>query len=306
MSRAHPLLGVDAAVVPRTGCSIRCGRTCRSVTPPSSGRQTRAWAAGPGGGAKRPRARTGRTGRLRLLVKDLEDPRRAEPPKDGLGEREMLEAWLEFHRTTLLLKCEGADDHARKARPVATSRLSLHGLVRRMAEVGAPGSGGPAAGARRALPLVRPRHRRQRDGPPGRRRAEAGLAAWQAECQASRKAAAARSLSGTGLTRIGEPCSLQWIYVHMIEEYARHNGHADLIRELTDRAVGWQAQQQPAGACPSATSPAGHGPGKRRPRVPRTRLPGQRSCRRTAWRCRASASSRGARPRAATSTATPR
>jgi hypothetical protein len=69
------------------------------------------------------------------MVKDLEDPRRAEPPKDGLGEREMLEAWLEFHRTTLLLRCEGADDHARKARPVATSRLSLHGLVRRMAEV---------------------------------------------------------------------------------------------------------------------------------------------------------------------------
>ena len=41
-----------------------------------------------------------------------------------------------------------------------------------------------------------------------------------------RKAAAARSLSDTGLTRIGEPCSLQWIYVHMIEEYARHNRHA--------------------------------------------------------------------------------
>src|SRR6266516_4627626 len=120
---------------PRTGCSIRCGRTCPSVTPPSSGRQTRAWAAGPGGGARRPRARTGRTGRLRLRVKDLEYPRRAEPPKDGLSEREMLEALLEFRRTTLLLKCEGADDHARKARPVATSRLSLHGLVRHMAEV---------------------------------------------------------------------------------------------------------------------------------------------------------------------------
>jgi hypothetical protein len=69
------------------------------------------------------------------MVKDLEDPRRAEPPKDGLGEREMLEALLELHRTTLLLKCEGADDHARKARPVAASRLSPHGLVRHMAEV---------------------------------------------------------------------------------------------------------------------------------------------------------------------------
>ena len=190
---------------------------------------------------------------------------------------------------------------------MATSRLSLHGLVRHMAEVerswfrrvlqrepGAPYIWyDPAIEDSEMVPL---------DGAEW----EAGLAAWQAECQASRKAAAARSLSGTGLTRIGEPCSLQWIYVHMIEEYARHNGHADLIRELTDRAIGWQAQQQPAGACPSATSPAGHGPGKRRPRVLRTRLPGQRSCRRTAWRCWASASSRGARPGAATSTATPR
>lgn len=47
----------------------------------------------------------------------------------------MLEAWLEYHRTTLLIKCEGMDDDTRKARPVASSRLSLHGLVRHMAEV---------------------------------------------------------------------------------------------------------------------------------------------------------------------------
>ena len=69
------------------------------------------------------------------MVNDIEDPRRTEPPKDGLGEREMLEGWLEFHRTTLLLKTEGMDDETRKARPVATSKLSLHGLVRHMAEV---------------------------------------------------------------------------------------------------------------------------------------------------------------------------
>jgi len=67
----------------------------------------------------------------------------------------------------------------------------------------------------------------------------ADLAAWQEECEASRISAAARSLDDTGLTRAGESCSLRWIYVHMIEEYARHNGHADLIRELSDGAVGW-------------------------------------------------------------------
>ena len=67
-------------------------------------------------------------------VQDLQDPRRVEPTY-LLGERDMLEGWLEFHRTTLLLKCEGLDDAARKSRPVPTSLLSLHGLVRHMAEV---------------------------------------------------------------------------------------------------------------------------------------------------------------------------
>ena len=68
------------------------------------------------------------------MVEDLQDPRRTEPPY-RLGEREMLEAWLEFHRTTLELKCEGLDDVTRKLRPVPTSNLSLHGLLRHMAEV---------------------------------------------------------------------------------------------------------------------------------------------------------------------------
>jgi uncharacterized damage-inducible protein DinB len=173
------------------------------------------------------------------MVRDLQDPRRTEPAQDGLGEREMLEAWLEFHRTTLLLKCEGLDDAARKARPVPTSKLSLHGLVRHMAEV-----------ERNWF-----RHVLQRDldapwiwcdpdvedselVPLDDADWESDLAAWQAECEQSRKAAAAHSLTDTGLTWTGEPCSLRWIYVHMIEEYARHNGHADLIRELTDGAVG--------------------------------------------------------------------
>ena len=41
-----------------------------------------------------------------------------------------------------------------------------------------------------------------------------------------------------GLSRKGEPYSLRWIYTHMIEEYARHNGHADLVRERVDGATG--------------------------------------------------------------------
>ncbi len=170
------------------------------------------------------------------MVEELEDPRRHEPVFI-LGEREMLEGWLEFHRITLLIKCEGLDDRSRKARPVSTSNLSLHGLVRHMAEVernwfrrvlledqAAPIWFDPAVEDSELVPLD------DADW-------ETDLGLWRAECDASRAAAGPRQLDDTG-TRRGKPCSLRWIYVHMIEEYARHNGHADLIREMIDGRVG--------------------------------------------------------------------
>jgi uncharacterized damage-inducible protein DinB len=171
------------------------------------------------------------------MVEDLVDPRRSEPPYI-LDERPMLEAWLEFHRTTLLMKCEGLDDASRKARPIASSLLSLHGLLRHMAEV-------ERSWFRRTL-LVEDCGWIWLDSvedesdlvPLDDADWESDVAAWQVECAASRAAAAAHALDDTGLRR-GEPCSLRWIYVHMIEEYARHNGHADLLRELVDGAVGW-------------------------------------------------------------------
>jgi hypothetical protein len=57
------------------------------------------------------------------MVEDIEDPRRREP-EFLLGEREMLERWLEFHRMTLLLKCERLDYAGRKARPVAARTIA--------------------------------------------------------------------------------------------------------------------------------------------------------------------------------------
>jgi uncharacterized damage-inducible protein DinB len=172
------------------------------------------------------------------VVDDLVDPRRQEPDY-MLGERDMLEHWLEFHRTTLLLKCEGLDDEQRKRRPVPTSRLSLHGLVRHMAEV-------ERNWFRRCL-LAEPDTLSiwydpvEEDSelvPLDEADWESDVRVWQEECRASREAAAPRQLDDTGL-RQGHRCSLRWIYVHMIEEYARHNGHADLIRELIDGRVGW-------------------------------------------------------------------
>jgi uncharacterized damage-inducible protein DinB len=172
------------------------------------------------------------------MVEGLSDPRRAEPPY-LLSERDMLEQWLEFHRTTLLLKCEDLDDEGRKRRPVPTSMLSLHGLIRHMIDT-------ERSWFRRTL-LCEPEapwmYRADIDD--GREFLdlddadwEDDVAAWLTECDASRAAAASRELDDTGL-RHGAPCSLRWIYVHMIEEYARHNGHADLIRELIDGRVGW-------------------------------------------------------------------
>jgi uncharacterized damage-inducible protein DinB len=172
-------------------------------------------------------------------VQDLQDPRRVEPAY-VLGERDMLEGWLEFHRATLLLKCEGLDDAARKSRPVPTSLLSLHGLVRHMAEV-------ERGWFRRTLlrepelPYIYCPSKDNDDeelAPLDDANWEADLAIWKAECEASRQAAASHNLDDTGLRR-GEAVSLRWIYAHMVEEYARHNGHADLIRELLDGAVGW-------------------------------------------------------------------
>jgi uncharacterized damage-inducible protein DinB len=170
------------------------------------------------------------------MVEDIEDPRRVEPAF-VLDERSMLEAWLEFHRMTLLLKCEGLSDADRKRRPVESSKLSLHGLVRHMAEVERNWFG-------RVLPRCDAPSIWYDDAiedselvPLDDADWEVDLATWQAECEASRATAADYQLDDVGLRR-GEPCSLRWIYVHMIEEYARHNGHADLIRELIDGAVG--------------------------------------------------------------------
>ena len=171
------------------------------------------------------------------MVQDIEDPRRQEP-SFLLPEREMLEQWLDYHRVTLLLKCEGLDAAGRKARPVPTSKLSLHGLVRHMGEV-------ERNWFQRVL-LRKP------DTPPiWYDRAvedselvplddadfDADVAQWQAECTVAREAAAGFGLDDIGVWR-GIDVSLRWIYIHMIEEYARHNGHADLIRERIDGQTG--------------------------------------------------------------------
>jgi uncharacterized damage-inducible protein DinB len=173
------------------------------------------------------------------VVEDLKDAVREEPAY-VLDERQMLEAWLEFHRRTLFLKCEGLDPEALKARPVATSRLSLHGLVRHMADVERNWFTRVLLSARDTPPLffVMGVDDDREMFPLDDADWDADLAAWMSECELSREHAARFDLDHTG-TRRDKDVSLRWIYNHMIEEYARHNGHADLIREMVDGAVGW-------------------------------------------------------------------
>ena len=166
------------------------------------------------------------------------DVKRAEPDSPA-DERTALQGWLDYHRATLLWKCTGLNGDQLVLQPIQSSTLSMLGLVRHMAEV------------------ERAWFRRRFDGQIGvgdlycsdqypdgdfdltaSASADADFAAFAAECAAADEAARGRSLDDTFTSRSGGLLDLRWVYLHMIEEYARHNGHADLLRELIDGVTG--------------------------------------------------------------------
>jgi len=161
------------------------------------------------------------------------------PPLNA-DERTTLVSWLDFHRATLAIKCEGLDDEQAAAASVPPSGFTLTGLVQHMAEVERNWFRRVLA-AEQAPPIYDP----QADprGPDGGFELAEGatlggaLAAWRAEIDRARENCAARALADTGRF-MEQDVSLRWIYVHMIEEYARHNGHADLLRERIDGITG--------------------------------------------------------------------
>jgi uncharacterized damage-inducible protein DinB len=166
------------------------------------------------------------------------DVDRAEP-SEAAAERTSLQGWLDYHRATLRWKCAGLTADQLVVRPVASSTLSLLGLVRHMAEVERAWFRRRLAGQGDLGLLYCSDELPDGDfdlaEPAG---AAADFAAFAAECAAADEAARDRSLDDTFLSRQGASLNLRWVYLHMIEEYARHNGHADLIRELIDGATG--------------------------------------------------------------------
>jgi uncharacterized damage-inducible protein DinB len=164
-------------------------------------------------------------------------------PAQNAGEREMLTGWLEHHRGILIWKCADLTAEQLRRRAAPPSTLSLLGLVRHMAEV--------ERGWFRAVFLgdgVPDLYDRSADedadfnGVDQADPAET-FSDFERECAASRQvlaqAASLDVLSKETSERTGQPWSLRWIVTHMIEEYARHNGHADLLRERVDGTTGY-------------------------------------------------------------------
>ncbi|WP_107115639.1 MULTISPECIES: DinB family protein [unclassified Streptomyces] len=164
-------------------------------------------------------------------------------PPPHADERSMLEAWLDFHRATLALKCAGLDDERLRQAAVPPSSMTLLGIVQHMAEVErnwfqrifASLDVPPVFGDGNTLGFTLDPDRGL----------EEVTAAWRKQIARGRELTAEASLDDAGrlperdAAIVGDAgVSLRWILVHLIEEYARHNGHADLIRERIDGVTG--------------------------------------------------------------------
>jgi Protein of unknown function (DUF664) len=156
------------------------------------------------------------------------------------GDRESLETWLEFYRSTLPMKVGGLTPQQLCEPAVPPSTLTLLGIVRHLTKVERYWFGNVVAG------IDQPRLYCESD--PGGD--FAGIQPDQAlgdlerhlvEVTAARDQAAAITDLDAALPgkRDGQNLNLRWVYVHMIEEYARHLGHADLLRERVDGVTGY-------------------------------------------------------------------
>ncbi|MCP2245476.1 DinB family protein [Lentzea aerocolonigenes] len=163
---------------------------------------------------------------------------RPSPPLQG-DERETLRAFLDFQRATLAMKCEGLSDDDLRRRSMPPSTLTLLGLVRHMAEVERTWFRKVINGEDIPLVWSEDNDYQVAYDASGSSRSEA-FAAWENEVEHARKIEReAESLDVTGYQpRWQEQVSLRLVMHHLCHEYARHNGHADFLREGIDGVTG--------------------------------------------------------------------
>ena len=155
-------------------------------------------------------------------------------------ERTALEQWMDFHRATLMMKCAGLTSEQLKWRALPPSNLSLLGLVRHMQEVERWWFRINAD--EQDLPFLFWNGSDEADFDEVESAdAAADIKNFWVEVHAAKQAIEPHSLDEIVQSaghHAGRSRNIRWIYVHMIEEYARHNGHADLLREKIDGSTG--------------------------------------------------------------------
>ena len=176
---------------------------------------------------------------------DVDEHGRPEPPVAGT-EIETLLGFLDYQRATLAWKCRGLDTAGLTAK-VGASTMTLGGLLKHMALVEHGWFAGSLHGHERGAPWNAIDWKADPDwdfDSAASDTPEELFALWNGTVEQSR-ALVAQALANGGLDQLavktwpdGRAPSLRWIVVHMIEEYARHNGHADLLRESVDGETG--------------------------------------------------------------------
>ena len=162
---------------------------------------------------------------------------RVDPPYRG-DELATLLGFLDYQRATLAGKCEGLSPEQLRLRADPPSNLSLLGLVRHLAEVERGWFRQGIAGEDIADIWCSDQSRDADLDEVDTAEVAPAFQAWQAEIDAAQVIATTTPLDATMVHRSGDVISLRWVLVHMIEEYARHNGHADLLREHIDGVKG--------------------------------------------------------------------
>jgi uncharacterized damage-inducible protein DinB len=159
------------------------------------------------------------------------------PDRRNEPEQEMLRDWLDWHRATLLRKCAGLDAAALARRAVPPSSLSLLGLVRHMADTERGWVRQTFRGQQIPDLYYRPDAKDADFEEAGPATAEEDFERYRAECLAVDAALDGAKLDDT-FTFAEQTMSVRWMWQHLVEEYARHNGHADLLRQVIDGATG--------------------------------------------------------------------